>query len=108
MQPRFIVALWGIETNFGSIMGNHPIVSSLATLAYDGRRETFFKKQLKHALVILKEGHITQDKFLGSWAGAMGQVQFMPSSFLNYAVDFDKDGKKDLWSSLPDAFASAA
>ncbi len=108
VQPRFIVALWGIETNFGAIVGNYQIISALATLAYDGRREQFFKKQLQQALVILKEGHVHPDKFVGSWAGAMGQVQFMPSSFLSYAVDFNKDNKKDLWESLPDIFASAA
>lgn len=108
VQKRFIVALWGNETNFGKIMGKHPIVHSLVTLAYEGRRETLFKKQLFAALKILEQGHIKLDDFVGSWAGAMGQSQFMPTSFLNYAVDFDKDGKKDIWSNHGDVFASIA
>jgi len=108
VQPRFIVALWGIETNFGRLTGRHYIISSLTTMAYEGRREALFKKQLFAALTILDEGHIEQDKFIGSWAGAMGQVQFMPTSYLNYAVDFDGDGKKDIWNNYADVFASAA
>lgn len=108
VQPRFIVALWGNESNFGKIQGKFPVVSALATLAYEGRRETLFKKQLFAALTILKEGHIPKDKFLGSWAGAMGQSQFMPTSFLTYAVDFDNDGKKDIWNNPADVFASIA
>lgn len=108
VQPRFIVALWGNESNFGRIQGKFPLLSSLSTLAFDGRREAFFKKQLFAALTILKQGHITQDKLLGSWAGAMGQSQFMPTSFLHYAQDFDGDGKKDIWSNEADVFASIA
>lgn len=108
VQPRFIVALWGIETNFGRLTGNKNIVSALTTMAYEGRRETLFKTQLFAALTILEEGHITADKFIGSWAGAMGQVQFMPTSYLNYAVDYDGDGKKDIWGTHADVFASAA
>jgi len=108
VQPRFIVALWGIETNFGKLTGRHNVVSSLTTLAYEGRREALFKKQLFAALTILEQGHISQDKFIGSWAGAMGQVQFMPTSYLNYAVDYDGDGKKDIWNTPGDVFASAA
>lgn len=108
VQPRFIVALWGIETNFGRLTGRHYIISSLTTMAYEGRREALFKKQLFAALLILEQGHITQDKFIGSWAGAMGQVQFMPTSYLNYAVDGDGDGKKDIWNNYADVFASAA
>ena len=108
VQPRFIVALWGIETNFGRLTGRHYVISSLTTMAYEGRRETLFKKQLFAALTILEQGHITQDKFIGSWAGAMGQVQFMPTSYLNYAVDYDGDGKKDIWNTPGDVFASAA
>ncbi|WP_037026796.1 lytic murein transglycosylase [Psychromonas aquimarina] len=108
VQPRFIVALWGIETNFGRLTGRHYIISSLTTMAYEGRREALFKKQLFAALTILEEGHIEQDKFIGSWAGAMGQVQFMPTSYLNYAVDYDGDGKKDIWNNYSDVFASAA
>lgn len=108
VQPRFIVALWGIETNFGSYTGGFDVVSALTTLAFDGRREAFFKKQLWEALTIIEEGHIEPEQMEGSWAGAMGQTQFMPSSFMSYAVDYDKDGKKDIWGSYPDVFASAA
>jgi membrane-bound lytic murein transglycosylase B len=108
VQKRFIVALWGNESNFGSIQGKHPVISSLVSLAYDGRREVLFKKQLFAALDILKQGHIPQSKFLGSWAGAMGQSQFMPTSFLNYAVDFNGDLKKDIWNNKADVFASIA
>lgn len=108
VQPRFIVALWGNESNFGRIQGSFPVVSALVTLAFDGRREALFKKQLFAALQILEEGHVSVDKFTGSWAGAMGQSQFMPTSFLAYAVDFDGDGRKDIWQSEADVFASIA
>lgn len=108
VQPRFIVALWGIETNFGKLTGRYNVISALSTMAYEGRREALFKKQLFAALTILEEKHISQDKFIGSWAGAMGQVQFMPTSYLNYAVDYDGDGKKDIWHTYADVFASAA
>ncbi len=108
VQPRFIVALWGVETNFGSYTGNFSTLSALATLAYDGRRETFFKKEFFAALQIIDEGHILAPDMIGSWAGAMGQVQFMPTSFNAYAVDYNKDGKKDIWNNTADALASAA
>lgn len=108
VQPRFIVALWGIETNFGKLTGRYNVISALTTMAYEGRREDLFKKQLFAALTILEQKHISQDKFIGSWAGAMGQVQFMPTSYLNYAVDYDGDGKKDIWNTYADVFASAA
>lgn len=108
VQARFIVALWANESNFGSYMGKYPVISSLATMAYEGRREEFFKKQLFAALTIVQQGHINKDKFLGSWAGATGQSQFMPSTFLAYAVDFDGDGKKDIWGNTSDVFASIA
>ncbi|BDY05318.1 lytic murein transglycosylase [Ferrimonas sp. YFM] len=108
VQPRFIVALWGIETNFGSYTGNFSVIGATTSLAYEGRREAFFKEQLFAALTILEEGHISADKMKGSWAGAMGQCQFMPTSFLAYAVDFDGDGKKDIWNNKADVFASAA
>jgi membrane-bound lytic murein transglycosylase B len=108
VQARFIVALWGNESNFGKIMGKYPVVSSLTTLAYEGRREKLFKAQLFAALEILQQGHVVKDKFLGSWAGAMGQSQFMPTSFLIYAYDFDGDGKKDIWNNKADVFASIA
>ncbi len=108
VQPRFIVALWGLETNFGKIMGNYNVISALTTLAYEGRREVFFKKQLWAALTILEEGHISIDNMKGSWAGAMGQNQFMPTSFVSYAVDGDGDGIKDIWGNQADVFSSMA
>lgn len=108
VQKRFIVALWGNESNFGNIMGKHSVINSLVTLAYDGRREALFKKQLFAALKILKQGHVELEDFVGSWAGAMGQSQFMPTSFLDYAIDFDNDGRKDIWNNKADVFASIA
>jgi membrane-bound lytic murein transglycosylase B len=108
VQKRFIVALWGNESNFGNIMGNHSVINSLVTLAYEGRREALFKKQLFAALKILQQGHIELQHFVGSWAGAMGQSQFMPTSFLDYAIDFDNDGRKDIWNNKADVFASIA
>ena len=108
VQPRFIVALWGIESDFGRVTGGFPVLDSLATLAFDGRRGEFFRGQLLEALRIVDDGHIQPDKMLGSWAGAMGQSQFMPSSFQRFAVDHDGDGRRDIWGTLPDVFASAA
>ena len=108
VQPRFIVALWGIETDFGRITGGFPVISSLATLAFDGRRSSFFRKELILALKIIEDGHITAKAMKGSWAGAMGQNQFMPSSFHSFAIDYDGDGSADIWNSLPDIFASIA
>lgn len=108
VQARFIVALWGLESNFGAIQGGHNVIASLVTLAFDGRREALYKRQLWAALDILKSGHITLDKFKGSWAGAMGQTQFMPTSFNAYAVDYNNDGRKDIWTTKEDAFASIA
>ncbi|BBK31969.1 hypothetical protein STHU_26030 [Allostella humosa] len=104
----FIVALWGVETSYGRVTGNFPVVTSLATLAYDGRRAELFRGELINALRILDQGHITADGMLGSWAGAMGQSQFMPSSFLNFAVDYDGDGRRDIWGTRSDVFASIA
>lgn len=108
VQPRFIVALWGIETDFGRITGNFSILSALATLAYDGRRSAFFREELLNALRILARSNIAPQELRGSWAGAMGQSQFMPSTYLAYAVDFDGDGRADIWNSRADVFASAA
>ena len=108
VQPRFLVALWGIESNFGRTTGGFDVIPALATLAYDGRRSAFFRKQLFHALTIIDEGHVTPEKMRGSWAGAMGQTQFMPSTFTSYAVDFDDDGRRDVWGSRADALASGA
>jgi membrane-bound lytic murein transglycosylase B len=108
VQPRFLVALWGIETDFGRYMGDFPMIGAIATLAYDGRRSSFFRNELFHALRIVQKGHIAAPKMRGSWAGAMGQVQFMPSTFQSFAVDYDGDGRIDIWSNLGDVFASAA
>lgn len=108
VQPRFIVALWGIETYYGRHTGKVPIIDALVTLAYDGRRGNYFRKELLNALKIIDAGHITYEKMLGSWAGAMGQVQFMPSSFLRFAVDGNSDGRIDLWHTPEDYLASAA
>lgn len=108
VPPRFIVALWGMETDFGGNMGGFKVVDALATLAYDGRRSAFFRAELLKSLHILDEGHITYDRMLGSWAGAMGQCQFMPSSFFKYAQDGNGDGRRDIWGTPADVFASAA
>ena len=108
VQPRFLVAFWGLETNFGDYLGSFPVIGSLATLAHDPRRSDFFRSELLAALSILDGRHITASEMLGSWAGAMGQPQFMPSTFVRFAVDADGDGRRDIWHSLPDVFASAA
>jgi membrane-bound lytic murein transglycosylase B len=108
VQPRFLVAFWGLETNFGDYLGSFPVIGSLATLAYDPRRSDFFRAELLAALSIIDEGSISAPNMLGSWAGAMGQTQFMPSTFVRFAVDADGDGRRDIWFSLPDVFASAA
>jgi membrane-bound lytic murein transglycosylase B len=108
VQPRFIVALWGLETNYGANTGGFPVIAALATLAFDDRRPEFFRRELLLALRILEEGHIAPADMKGSWAGAMGQAQFMPSSFMKYAHDHDGDGHKDIWTSRADVFASAA
>lgn len=103
----YLVSFWGLETNFGSYFGKMPVPSSLTTLACDPRRSNFFTQQLIAALRIIDEGAIPADKMEGSWAGAMGHVQFMPTVFLQHAVDADGDGRRDLWNSLPDAMMSA-
>lgn len=108
VQPRFIVALWGVETDFGRNTGGFFIPEALATLAFDGRRSDFFRDELIHALRIIQEGHIEAADMHGSWAGAMGQSQFMPSSFISYAADGNGDGRKDIWSTKEDVFASIA
>lgn len=108
VQPRFIVALWGIETDFGRLTGGYKVIHAVATLAYDGRRGAYFRRELFAALRILDEGHITLAKMKGSWAGAMGQNQFMPTSFASFAVDFNGDGRRDIWSTRADVFASSA
>lgn len=108
VQPRFILSFWGLETNYGTYTGNNDIIRSLATLAYDKRRASYFRKELFNALTILDQGHIALEDMKGSWSGAMGQGQFMPSSFLRFAQDFDGDGKKDIWNNHADIFASIA
>jgi membrane-bound lytic murein transglycosylase B len=108
VQKRFIVTFWGVETNFGQYLGSFNVPHALATLAHDGRRSAYFRKELLNALQILEEGHIAPKNMKGSWAGAMGQSQFMPSSFLAYAVDWDGDGKRDIWGTKNDVFASTA
>lgn len=107
IPPGMMIAVWGVESNFGTFTGSRPIISALATLAYDGRR-ALFRTELFNALQIVDAGHITVDQLKGSWAGAMGQPQFMPSSYLKYAVDFDHDGRADIWTDIPDVFASIA
>ena len=103
-----IVALWGIETSFGANTGGFDVIRSLATLALSDYRPGYFRDELLAALTILQDGHIARGKMQGSWAGAMGQPQFMPSNFLMLAVDFDRDGRKDIWGSVPDVLASIA
>jgi membrane-bound lytic murein transglycosylase B len=108
VDPCFITAFWGIETSYGHYLGHFPVVRALATLAYDNRRSDYFRKELLIALHILNEGHVSLDKFKGEWAGASGQPQFMPSSWQRYAVDYEGDGRRNIWTSYPDAFASIA
>lgn len=108
VDPCFIMAFWGMETSYGSYMGDFPVIRSLATLAYESNRKEFFRKQLFLALHILNDGHVTLDRFKGEWAGASGQPQFLPSSWVEYAVDYDGDGRKDIWDSKADVFASIA
>jgi len=108
VSPSLIVAIWGMESNFGRFTGTRPTVQALATLAWEGRRRAFFTTELINALQILDKGYIELDQMKGSWAGAMGQTQFMPSSYLAHAQDYDGDGRRDIWKTLPDVFASIA
>jgi membrane-bound lytic murein transglycosylase B len=108
VPARYLVAIWGIESNFGRFTGARPIVSALATLAWDPRRSAFFRAELLDALEILDRGDIELADMRGSWAGAMGQPQFLPSSYLKFAEDFDGDGRRDIWKSSGDVFASIA
>ncbi len=107
VDEALLVAVWGLESNFGQFVGSRPIIAALATLAYDGRR-ALFRNELFDALTILDQRHMAPEDLKGSWAGAMGQPQFMPSSYLKYAVDFDDDGRADIWKSSADVFASIA
>lgn len=108
VQPRFILAIWGIETRFGAVEANTPVIPSVATLAFDRRRSAYFREQLMASLKMLHRGYIDLPSLKGSWAGAMGQPQFMPSSYLAYAQDFDGDGRRDIWRNEGDVFASIA
>jgi membrane-bound lytic murein transglycosylase B len=108
VQPRFILAIWGMETRFGAVETSTPVIPALATLAFDNRRPAYFRGQLIAALKMVDKGYIDLATMTGSWAGAMGQVQFMPDSYLNFAVDFDGDGHRDIWHSTADVFASIA
>jgi membrane-bound lytic murein transglycosylase B len=108
VEAQILVAIWGLESNFGNNIGSNSVIRSLATLAYDGRRQGFWRVQLLAALQILQNGDVASERMIGSWAGAMGQTQFMPTTYNQHAVDFDGDGKRDLWNSSTDALASAA
>jgi len=108
VQRRFVLSIWGMESRFGRVTGREPIFRALATLAWEPRRASFFRGELFDALTMVQRKHIEAKSMTGSWAGAMGQTQFMPSSYLKYAVDFDKDGRRDIWRSVPDALASIA
>jgi peptidoglycan lytic transglycosylase B len=108
VQPRIITAVWGLESNFGRFAGVRPTIPALATLAYDPRRATLFRKELFSALEIVNRGDIELERLKGSWAGALGQPQFMPSTYLEFAQDFDGDGRRDIWASQGDVFASVA
>ncbi len=108
VPPGVLIAIWGLESNFGRFSGVRPTIQTLATLAYDPRRSAMFREELFDALKILESGDVEPSAMRGSWAGALGQPQFMPSSFLLYAQDFDGDGRRDIWTSTPDVFASIA
>lgn len=106
VDPRVVVGIWGLESNFGTRIGSFNVVDALATLAFDGRRASFFRSELMASLRILGHGDVSPSGMLGSYAGAMGQPQFMPSSYLRYAVDYTADGRRNIWTSRPDVFAS--
>jgi len=108
VDPCIITSLWGMETSYGRFMGSFPVVQSLATLAYDSNRPDFFRKELLYALRIVNDGHVSLARFKGEWAGASGQPQFLPSSWYRYAVDYNHDGRKDIWDTPVDVFASIA
>ncbi|MBS0341840.1 MAG: lytic murein transglycosylase [Proteobacteria bacterium] len=108
VPAEIVVAIWGMESNYGGNYGNTPTLSALATLGFDGRREAWARSELLAALRIIQAGDIDQAHMIGSWAGAMGQTQFMPSAFISYAVDADGDGRRDIWGSMPDVIASTA
>jgi len=108
VDPCFIASLWGLETSYGRFMGKYSVIQSLATLAYDERRGPIFRRELFYALEMLNNGDVSLQDLKGEWAGATGQPQFLPSTWHNYAVDYDGDGHKDIWRSKGDVFASIA
>jgi membrane-bound lytic murein transglycosylase B len=108
VQSRFIASIWGVETNYGTIPLTLSVFDTLATLAYDKRRGPRFRREIFAALEIMDKGYANFDELKGSWAGAMGQPQFMPASYLQYAIDYDADGRRDIWTTNPDVFASIA
>jgi lytic murein transglycosylase len=109
VDKEVVVAIWGLESRYGERRGDVPVISSLSTLAFDGRRGKFFESQLMAALKIIERGNVSAGRMTGSWAGAMGHTQFIPTSYLAYAVDFQGDGRRDIWSEDPtDALASTA
>ena len=108
VQPELVLAIWGMETNFGGFMGGENTIHALATLTEGGYRANFFREELLTALRIVSDGHVSPRSMVGSWAGAMGHTQFMPSSFMAYAVDYNGDGRKDIWNSVQDALGSTA
>lgn len=108
VDPRAVIGIWGLESNFGSRIGTFNVVDALATLAFDGRRASFFRSELMASLQILDHGDVSPSGMIGSYAGAMGQPQFMPTSYLRYAVDYQGDGRRDIWTSREDVFASIA
>jgi membrane-bound lytic murein transglycosylase B len=108
VQRRFVVAIWGMESQYGRVTGRVPVFQALATLTWEGRRAEFFKGELFDALTMVSRGHIEAGRMTGSWAGAMGHPQFMPSSYLKFAQDFDGDGRRDIWGSQGDVLASIA
>ncbi|WDR04544.1 lytic murein transglycosylase [Devosia rhodophyticola] len=108
VQPEIVLAIWGMETNYGGFMGGNNTIYALASLTEGGYRSSFFKSELLTALRIISDGNVTPANMVGSWAGAMGHTQFMPSSYMRYAVDYNGDGRKDIWKSVPDALGSTA
>src|SRR5688572_28558564 len=108
VSPRVLIAFWGLESRYGRLQGSTPVFQALATLAWEPRRATYFRTELFDALTMVQRGHIEAGTMTGSWAGAMGQTQFMPSSYLKFAVDFDGDERRDIWRSTPDTIASMA
>ena len=108
VEPSILVSIWGLESSYGGVKDNRDVIRSLATLAFAGYRVGLFRNELLFALAILQAGDVPRERLVGSWAGAMGQPQFLPSSFVENAVDFSKDGRRDIWTNTPDVLASIA